>query len=120
MRVDIQNKTYFKKALNTILPDLKLSEFSGITIDSRNIKPGDIFLAFKGESTDGHKYIDHAEKAGASLAIVENNIEIVKDFSVSHFNLCKEHFKLETDFFQVYFDNDEFNINLMRELFNYK
>ena len=46
LRVDIQNKTYFKKALNTILPDLKLSEFSGITIDSRNIKPGDIFLAF--------------------------------------------------------------------------
>ena len=75
MRVDIQNKTYFKKALNTILPDLKLSEFSGITIDSRNIKPGDIFLAFKGESTDGHKYIDHAEKAGASLTIVEKNIE---------------------------------------------
>lgn len=51
---------------------------------------------------------------------VENNIEIVKDFTVSHFNLCKEHFELETDFFQVYFDNDEFNINLMRELFDYK
>ncbi len=75
MRVDIQNKTYFKKALNTILPDLKLSEFSGITIDSRNVKPGDIFLAFKGESTDGHNFINQAEKAGASLAIVENNIE---------------------------------------------
>ena len=75
MRVDIQNKTYFKKALNTILLDFKISEFSGITIDSRNVKPGDIFLAFKGESTDGHKYIDHAEKAGASLAIVEKNIE---------------------------------------------
>ncbi len=75
MRVDIQNKTYFKKALNTILPNLKLSEFSGITIDSRKVKPGDIFLAFKGEYTDGHKYIEHAEKAGASLAIVENNIE---------------------------------------------
>ena len=75
MRVDIQNKTYFKKALNTILPNLKLSEFSGITIDSRKVKPGDIFLAFKGENTDGHKYIEHAEKAGASLAIVENNIE---------------------------------------------
>jgi len=75
MRVDIQNKTYFKMALNTILPNLKLSEFSGITIDSRKVKPGDIFLAFKGENTDGHKYIEHAEKAGASLAIVENNIE---------------------------------------------
>ena len=75
MRVDIQNKTYFNKVLNTILPNLKLSKFSGITIDSRKVKPGDIFLAFKGENTDGHKYIEHAEKAGASLAIVENNIE---------------------------------------------
>ncbi|HIN19682.1 MAG TPA: hypothetical protein EYM76_02265, partial [Candidatus Marinimicrobia bacterium] len=70
MRVDIQNKTYFKKALNTILPDFKISEISGITIDSRNVKPGDIFLAFKGESTDGHNFINQAEKDGASLAIV--------------------------------------------------
>jgi len=51
---------------------------------------------------------------------VENNIKIVKDFTVSHFNLSKEYFESEKVFFKVYFDNDEFNINLMRELFNYK
>jgi len=50
MRVDIQNKTFFKKALNKAFPELNDSDFSGISIDSRNVKPGDIFLAFKGET----------------------------------------------------------------------
>lgn len=51
---------------------------------------------------------------------VENNINIIRDFSVSHFNLCEEYFNFETDFFKTYFNNEEFNINLMKELFNYK
>jgi len=75
MRVDIQNKTFFKKALNKTFPDLNAADFSGISIDSRNVKPGDIFLAFKGESTDGHNYISQAESAGASIAIIERKVE---------------------------------------------
>ena len=75
MRVDIQNKTFFKKALSKAFPGLNVSDFSGISIDSRNVKPGDIFLAFKGESTDGHNYISQAESAGASIAIIEREVE---------------------------------------------
>ncbi len=75
MRVDIQNNTFFKKALNKAFPELNASDFSGISIDSRNIKPGDIFLAFKGESSDGHNYISQAESAGASIAIIEREVE---------------------------------------------
>ena len=75
MRVDIQNKTFFKKALNETCSDLKASEFLGISIDSRNIKPGDIFLAFQGESVDGHNYISQAKNAGASIAIIEREVK---------------------------------------------
>ncbi|MBC8256907.1 MAG: UDP-N-acetylmuramoyl-tripeptide--D-alanyl-D-alanine ligase [Candidatus Marinimicrobia bacterium] len=75
MRVDIQNKSNFNIALNSILPAANFPDFSGISIDSRNVKQGDIFLAFKGESTDGHNFISQAESAGSTLAIVENNIE---------------------------------------------
>jgi len=75
MRVDIQNNTFFKKALNKIYPDLNTSDFSGISIDSRNVKPGDIFLAFKGENSDGHNYISQAESAGSSIAIIEKEVE---------------------------------------------
>ena len=75
MRVDIQNKTLFKKALNKAYPEVDPSDFSGISIDSRNVQPGDIFLVFKGESTDGHNYINQAESAGASIAIIERKVE---------------------------------------------
>ena len=40
-------------------------EYSLITIDSRDVKEGSIFFAFKGEKTDGHIYIDQAISKGA-------------------------------------------------------
>jgi UDP-N-acetylmuramyl pentapeptide synthase len=38
---------------------------NGVAIDSRAIKPGDIFVAIKGDRTDGHIYAASALKAGA-------------------------------------------------------
>src|SRR5439155_20435296 len=42
----------------------------GVSIDSRNIQPGDIFVAIKGETRDGHDFVPAALKAGAALALV--------------------------------------------------
>lgn len=42
----------------------------GISIDSRTIKPGEAFFAIKGESRDGHDFVDAALRAGAALAVV--------------------------------------------------
>ena len=42
----------------------------GVTIDSRNFSPGDIFVAIKGDRHDGHDFVASALKAGAGLAIV--------------------------------------------------
>ena len=39
-------------------------------IDSRDIGPGDLFAAFRGEHVDGHDYLDAARRAGAVLALV--------------------------------------------------
>lgn len=41
-----------------------------ISSDSRTIKPGDIFVALKGESFDGHDYLEDVVKKGASALIV--------------------------------------------------
>ena len=71
MRIKIQDKNLFEKAMRQILPDLSFPEYTGVTIDSRKVEPGDIFLALKGECTDGHKFIEQAHQAGASIAIVE-------------------------------------------------
>ena len=35
------------------------------TFDSRQIRPGDIFVALKGEKVDGHDFIDQAKASGA-------------------------------------------------------
>ena len=40
-------------------------EFNGATFDSRQVKPGMIFVALKGEKVDGHDYIPQAKAAGA-------------------------------------------------------
>jgi UDP-N-acetylmuramoyl-tripeptide--D-alanyl-D-alanine ligase len=46
-------------------------EVTGLSTDTRTIKPGQVFLALKGENTDGHKYLVQAAAAGASLLIID-------------------------------------------------
>lgn len=49
-------------------------EASGVAFDSREVTAGDLFIALKGEATDGHRYIDKAFAAGAAGAIVSEAI----------------------------------------------
>ena len=50
-------------------------EASGVTFDSREVEPGHLFLALKGEATDGHLFLDRAFAAGASGAVVSEEVE---------------------------------------------
>ena len=43
-----------------------------VTDDSRQVKPGALFVAVRGADRDGHEYLGAAEKAGAAAAIVED------------------------------------------------
>lgn len=43
----------------------------GVSIDTRTIRPGQIFAAFKGERVDGHTYLHRAREAGCTLALIE-------------------------------------------------
>lgn len=42
----------------------------GVSIDSRAISPGDVFVALTGERSDGHRFVPQALAAGAAAAIV--------------------------------------------------
>jgi UDP-N-acetylmuramoyl-tripeptide--D-alanyl-D-alanine ligase len=44
---------------------------TGLSIDSRSIKPGEAYFAIKGDLHDGHDFVGAALKAGAALAVVE-------------------------------------------------
>ena len=46
-------------------------EVSDIEIDSRKIKPGALFVAVKGEATDGHRFIEKAIENGAAVIVGE-------------------------------------------------
>ncbi len=46
-------------------------KITGASIDTRTIKKGNIFFAIKGKNNDGHKFINQAEKKGASIAFVQ-------------------------------------------------
>lgn len=84
MRINIKDKNVFEKVMQQILPELSLPEYTGITIDSRKVELGDIFLALKGENTDGHEFIEQAHGAGASIAIIEKTTNTSKPvFQVS-------------------------------------
>ena len=43
---------------------------SGVSIDTRSLEPGDLFVALMGEGRDGHDFVDAAFAAGASAALV--------------------------------------------------
>src|SRR5436190_14652162 len=55
-----------------------------VSTDSRTLKPGELFVALRGENFDGHNFIESAAKAGATGAIVEStwNRKISHNFAL--------------------------------------
>lgn len=51
-------------------------EFMGVSTDSRALRKGDLFVALRGESFDGHDYLEQVAAAGAAAALVSQPIEI--------------------------------------------
>ncbi|MCL5292443.1 MAG: UDP-N-acetylmuramoyl-tripeptide--D-alanyl-D-alanine ligase [Actinobacteria bacterium] len=47
------------------------TKVTGVSVDSRTIKPGEIFIPLKGEFTDGHEHIVRAVEAGATGFLTE-------------------------------------------------
>ncbi|HET7335563.1 MAG TPA: Mur ligase domain-containing protein, partial [Rhizomicrobium sp.] len=47
---------------------------SGISIDTRSLKPGDLFVALKGDARDGHEFVNAALKAKAGAALISRDV----------------------------------------------
>ena len=50
-------------------------EVTGVTFDSREVEPGDLFIAMPGTVHDGHKFVAGAFAAGAAAAIVSQPVD---------------------------------------------
>ncbi|TIX51371.1 UDP-N-acetylmuramoyl-tripeptide--D-alanyl-D-alanine ligase [Alteraurantiacibacter aquimixticola] len=50
-------------------------QVSGVEMDSRDVRSGDLFVALKGEAMDGHKFVDKAFANGAVAALVDRPVD---------------------------------------------
>src|SRR4051812_36886953 len=50
-------------------------EVTGVTFDSREVQPGDLFIAMPGTVHDGHEFVAGAFAAGAAGAIVSQPVD---------------------------------------------
>lgn len=48
---------------------------TGVTIDSRSVRVGELFIAIRGERFDGHDFVGRAFAAGALAAVVRSDFE---------------------------------------------
>ncbi len=62
-----------KKLLEKLLGGLGSMDIKGVSIDSRNIKEGELFIAIKGDRFDGHDFVPEAIRKGAWGALVERS-----------------------------------------------
>ena len=50
-------------------------QVSGVEMDSRDVRGGDLFVALKGEAMDGHRFLDAAFANGAAAALVDREVD---------------------------------------------
>ncbi len=57
-------------------------KFNNVTIDSRRVKPGDIFVAIIGDNNDGHEFIPEAVENGARMIISARSIKAYSNVAI--------------------------------------
>ncbi len=72
-------KKIIKTSRGKLLQGEKSVTVRGVSINSRTVKKGDLFIAIKGANYDGHDFISEAIKKGACSVLVSKKIKSVKN-----------------------------------------
>jgi UDP-N-acetylmuramoyl-tripeptide--D-alanyl-D-alanine ligase len=56
------------------VPPVDGPDISGVSIDTRTLREGDLFVALRGENFDAHDFLAQAKQAGAVAAIAERGL----------------------------------------------
>ena len=79
MSVNFQDVLNFIQARDVNVRVKNQDNFNGeildVISDSREVKPGTLFAAIKGENSDGHDFIDRAEINGACALLCEREVD---------------------------------------------
>jgi UDP-N-acetylmuramoyl-tripeptide--D-alanyl-D-alanine ligase len=70
-------------ASQNLKPELAAAEPTGFTLDSRAVKPGELFIALPGERVDGHQFVREVfDKGAAAALVVHQRLLATKHFPV--------------------------------------
>ena len=72
------NFTLSELAVSLGTPAAGNAELSGVAVDSRSVRPGDLFVAIRGARVDGHDFAGQAAAAGARALLAEHRPEGVR------------------------------------------
>ena len=93
MRIDLKEKNHFLTVFETFFDQSIDRPINGISIDSRNIKKNDLFIAIKGEYFDGNDFVDQALQDGASFVVIgreliesKKPLDLLKKYGEQHKN----------------------------------
>lgn len=68
----------YKVAIRSVTGSTEV-DINDIQIDSRNVKPGSLFVAVRGVATDGHQFIEKATEGGAIAVVCEMMPAVLKE-----------------------------------------
>ena len=61
-------------------PERRMIGNSGVSIDSRTLRQGQVFFALEGQRADGHQYAVQALQKGAAAAVVHRDVQVPGEF----------------------------------------
>lgn len=79
----------YKVSLDVVIGATDVA-INNIHFDSRKIQDGDVFVALKGATVDGHEYIEKAVASGARVVVLED-LPDYQDESVSYVQVANAH-----------------------------
>lgn len=89
------------------LEEKKILAVKNVIIDSRQAEKGSLFVAIKGERTDGHLYINKAFELGAVCAVSEKRLDIAEDTPYILVHSSEQAIKDIAEYYRSLFDNIE-------------
>lgn len=75
MRIELPNPNAFAQLFNALFK-VELSVYPrGLATDSREVHPGDGYVAIRGDRVDGHQFLEEVAESGGVLALVQHPIK---------------------------------------------
>jgi UDP-N-acetylmuramoyl-tripeptide--D-alanyl-D-alanine ligase len=75
MRINLPHPNEFAKIWEEVTGVALNKTVRGIVTDSREVRPGDLYIAISGDRVDGHTFIKDVFKKGAVCALINSEIE---------------------------------------------